>query len=317
MSVTIDQYDTPAASSFEPPHVIAPTPSTVFANRARRFAALADGHALGDWLRFLARLSQAQHEQLQALAALPLPLPLPDAAAVALACSHGMPPLPAPHWPRDAAWRRVLAGLVSALDSADAPAAVRRSCTELAAADEARLEDLASRVLSTELDGDDAALLPFVAAALQVYWTALAAALGAERLPTLDVPGVCPCCGSLPVASVVRAAGEASNLRYLHCSLCNTEWNLVRVKCAACDATAKIAYRQLEGADLKNAQAMRAETCDDCMSYLKILYTEQAPDGDPVADDLATLALDLLVDEAGYARAGPNLLFVPGGDPVS
>ena len=33
---------------------------------------------------------------------------------------------------------------------------------------------------------------------------------------------------------------------------------------------------------------------------------------DPVADDLATLALDILVDEAGYTRAGPNLLLVPG-----
>ena len=31
---------------------------------------------------------------------------------------------------------------------------------------------------------------------------------------------------------------------------------------------------------------------------------------DPVADDLATLALDLLVDEAGYGRSGPNLLLV-------
>ena len=33
---------------------------------------------------------------------------------------------------------------------------------------------------------------------------------------------------------------------------------------------------------------------------------------DPTADDLATLALDLLVDEQGYARSGPNLLFHPG-----
>jgi FdhE protein len=63
---------------------------------------------------------------------------------------------------------------------------------------------------------------------------------------------------------------------------------------------------------LGKAAAMRAETCDECKSYLKILYQEQAPDGDPVADDLATLALDMLVDEAGYSRAGPNLLFVPG-----
>jgi len=33
---------------------------------------------------------------------------------------------------------------------------------------------------------------------------------------------------------------------------------------------------------------------------------------DPVADDLASLALDVLVDEQGFARSGPNLLFHPG-----
>jgi FdhE protein len=57
---------------------------------------------------------------------------------------------------------------------------------------------------------------------------------------------------------------------------------------------------------------VRAETCDSCKSYLKIVYHEKGG-FDPVADDLATLALDILVDEAGYSRAGPNLLFVPGG----
>jgi FdhE protein len=105
--------------------------------------------------------------------------------------------------------------------------------------------------------------------------------------------------------------GETANLRYLHCALCNTEWNYVRVKCATCDATAGISYRLLENADGTQAEAVRAETCDSCKSYLKIVYREKGG-VDAVADDLATLALDILVDEAGYARAGPNLLLVPG-----
>ncbi|MDO8933188.1 MAG: formate dehydrogenase accessory protein FdhE [Rhodocyclaceae bacterium] len=307
MSIT-PQYGAAAPSTSEPTRVIVPARATIFADRARRFAALAEGHALGDWLRFLGRLTQAQHGALQALNA----VPLPDAAALEQARSHGMPPVPAQHWPRDHAWRDALAGIVAALKTAEAPEAVRQSGDRLGAATPEQLEALADRVLRTELYGDDADLLPYVAAALQVYWTALAATLGTAGIPALDVPGVCPCCGSLPVASIVLSTPEAGNLRYLHCSLCNTEWNLVRVKCAACDATEKIAYRQIEGSDLKNAAAMRAETCDDCRSYLKILYQEKAADGDPVADDLATLALDMLADEAGYSRAGPNLLFVPG-----
>jgi FdhE protein len=171
---------------------------------------------------------------------------------------------------------------------------------------------MAVRVLNTEPHGEDVALLPYVAAALQVLWTAAAARMDGE-IVALDVPGVCPCCGTLPVASVVRSSG-AANLRYLHCALCNTEWNMVRVKCASCDATAGISYRHIDG---KSGQlphlppeAVCAETCDSCKSYLKIVYQEKGG-VDPVADDLATLALDILVDEAGYARSGPNLLLVP------
>jgi FdhE protein len=298
----------PVLPSSEPPRLIAPDRTTLFLNRAKRFDELAEGHALGDWLRFLGRLSAAQHTALQALPA----LPLPDADALVQAHQHRMPPVPAQHWPRDAAWQRVLDQLIDALREA-APTPARLSLETLAAATPAQREELADRVLRTELFGDDAAALPFVAAALQVSWTALAAALGSAGIAPLDIAGVCPCCGSLPVASFVRTSSEANNLRYLHCSLCNTEWNHVRVKCAACDATAGIAYQQLEGSTLKNAAAMRAETCDSCKSYLKILYQEQAPYGDPVADDLATLALDILVDEAGYNRAGPNLLLIPGG----
>jgi FdhE protein len=297
----------PIANPTEPPRIIAPQRTSIFADRARRFAVLAEGHALGDWLRLLGRLSEAQHQALQHVPV----VPLPDAIALDRARSHAMPPLPAQHWARHAAWRDALGSIVSALAD-DSPDATRQTLAALAVATPVQLEALAERVLHTELYGDDAAQLPFVAAALQVYWTAMAAALGADGIVPLDVPGVCPCCGSLPVVSVVRNAAEVSKLRYLHCSLCNTEWNLVRVKCAACDATAGISYREIEGAPLGKAAAMRAETCDECKSYLKILYQEQAPDGDPVADDLATLALDMLVDEAGYSRAGPNLLFVPG-----
>jgi FdhE protein len=168
--------------------------------------------------------------------------------------------------------------------------------------------------MRAELAGEDGALLPYVGAALQVVWTALAARLGSS-IGAIDVPGVCPCCGYLPQASVVKtvSAGDQSvaNLRYLHCAMCNTEWNLVRVKCATCDANDSISYRQLEGPGVTQPGAVRAETCEHCKTYLKIIYQEQGG-VDPVADDLATLALDILVDQAGYARAGPNLLLVPG-----
>jgi FdhE protein len=306
MSATSQAPIIPIKSSSEPPGIIVPG-GDVFAARAARFEQLAVGHSLGDWLHFLAELSRAQDAALHGLPA----LPLPDAAALAQAREHRMTPLPAQSWPRHAAWHDVLRQLAGALRPA-APAAARAALDRLAAMPAEQLESLAERVLHTELYGEDAALLPYVGAALQVLWTGAAAQLGASGgIAALDVPGVCPCCGFLPVASVVKSVGEVANLRYLHCALCNTEWNLVRVKCAACDATEGISYRQLEGAAVKQPGAVRAETCDSCKSYLKIVYQEKGG-VDAVADDLATLALDILVDEAGYARAGPNLLLVPG-----
>jgi FdhE protein len=296
----------PIRSGSEPPHVIAPDVATIFTERAERFEHLATGHSLGDWLRFLAAITRAQHDALRSLPG----LRLPDPVQLALAREHRMPPLPAQSWSRDPVWHASLRQIAAAIAEA-APEPARVHLARFAAFDAARIEGLAERVLHTELFGADSALLPYVAAALQVLWTAGAAQLGANEIHALDVPGVCPCCGFLPVASVVRGAGEVGNLRYLHCALCNTEWNLVRIKCSSCDATSGISYRHLEAAGLETTGAVRAETCEACKTYLKIVYTEKDA-VDPVADDLATLALDILVDEAGYARSGPNLLLVPG-----
>ncbi|MCK9530826.1 MAG: formate dehydrogenase accessory protein FdhE [Hydrogenophaga sp.] len=285
------------------PRVILPD-TDIFARRAQRFARLAEGHALGDWLNFLSRLSRAQHAALQTFPALALPSP----GQLQQASANGMPPLPAAGWMRDPAWRTTV--LPSLLEAAEdcVPEAGRRALAALRLCSADELEALADEVLSGRHTPAHAATLPIVGAALQVYWTHMAAAMEDTAVPPLDVPGVCPCCGSLPVASVQRTGGEVDGLRYLHCSLCNTQWNLVRVKCAVCDTTEGIAYQAIEG----HASHVRAETCDGCKSYLKIIHTEKDPQADPVADDLATLALDLLLDEAGYTRAAPNLLLVTG-----
>lgn len=299
------------APTEEAPAFLLPVKRTVFAERARRFDALAQGHSLQDWLRFLGHLSAAQHRALQALPQLPLPAD----AALEQAQQHGMPPLNATSYARPEIWRDVIKQIATALaaDSPEnSPEAARAMLLALCETPAATLEKLADDLLKGNPDPRDAAELTIVAAALQVVWTALAAQLPAAALQRLDTPGVCPCCGSLPVASIVRLSPAVNNLRYLHCTLCNTEWNVPRATCTACDTDQSVAYQQLEGESVKNPGAMRAETCDSCKSYLKIAYQEKDPLVDPVADDLATLALDLLVDEAGYSRSGPNLLLIGG-----
>jgi len=46
--------------------------------------------------------------------------------------------------------------------------------------------------------------------------------------------------------------------------------------------------------------------------YLKLFYLEKSPSAEPFADDAATLSLDLLMSEEGYARGGVNLFLLPG-----
>src|SRR5438445_143487 len=156
------------------------------------------------------------------------------------------------------------------------------------------------------------ALAPFLMAALQVHWVALSSRFVADAVQPLDVPGLCPLCGSLPVASIVYAKTPYQGYRYLHCALCACEWHMVRVQCSQCGAVGKdIAYHSLASASAADAAApdsaaVRAETCEQCHSYRKIFYQEKDPAVDAVADDLASLALDLLLGERGYARASGN-----------
>ena len=285
------------------PAFLLPLPGMLFADRADRFAELAARHGLGDWLAFLGQLTRAQHAALQAL---PL-LPLPDAATLAQARKHAMPPLNAGAPARPAVWRAVLRQLAAALDGA-APEAARIVLVGLAAADDSRLEALADALVAGEPEADDLAALPFVAAALQVVFTRLASELDPGQLQPLDARALCPCCGSPPVASIVRVGTTIDRLRYLHCSLCNSEWHLPRATCTACGSDEALALLEPEGGQ----GAVRAEACDACRSYLKIVDQQKDAGVDPVADDLATLSLDLLVDAAGYARSGQNLLLIGG-----
>ena len=79
---------------------------------------------------------------------------------------------------------------------------------------------------------------------------------------------------------------------------------MVRVKCSHCQSTKGISYQSIEN----GPRGIRAECCDTCHTYRKILYQEEDVAVEPVADDLASLALDLLLGEAGYRRANPNPL---------
>ncbi len=216
-----------------------------------------------------------------------------------------MPVLGAQAWHRDAAWRDGLKAILHHMMAAPLPAPAAAAVDRLMKISDAELEEIANKLLAGDLSTVGAQDMPFVAAALQVYWTHMARALGEQSIGKLEQGGLCPVCGSHPVAGIVRIGGAQQGLRYLSCSLCATEWHMVRIKCSSCESTRGISYYVLEGSN----GAIKAESCDECNSYLKLFYMEKDHQVEPVADDLASLALDVLMDETGKARSGPNLFF--------
>lgn len=293
-----------APPSGEPPFLRLPE-RDLFQTRAARLDSLAAGHALGDYLRFLAALARAQHAALSRVR----DVPLPDSGQLARCREHGMAPLGAQVWKRAPVWREALRHILTTLEPGALPEAARAAIARLQEMDVADLERLADAVLAGDFAHIDRAAAPFVAAALQLYWLHMATSLGSEAFARLETHCACPVCASAPVASVVRIGGDDHGLRYLTCSLCGAQWHTVRVKCALCESTQGISYYGIEG----GSAAIKAENCEACKGYLKILYLDKDPNLEAVADDVASVALDVLMAESGAERAGINFYLI-GGD---
>ncbi|WP_198340013.1 formate dehydrogenase accessory protein FdhE [Burkholderia ubonensis] len=280
-----------------------PERATVFSARAARLRQLADLNPISGYLRLMAVVADAQHAVLQDFAA-----QMPSQDAIARAQQHSMPLVPALGGERDPQWRAVLYELLDRVEGAglvNPPLAKLLDRLRLMAP--AELDAQADAILALRFAEVDPATAPFLMAALQVVWTDLASRTQSADVPFLDQPGLCPVCGTHPVASVVRVGGQYEGYRFLQCGLCTTEWHMVRTKCSHCDSTKGIAYHGIEG----GSEAVKAESCDECKTYRKIGYQNKDYDFEPLADDLASLTLDLLMNEAGYQRSSPNPLLWP------
>lgn len=271
-----------------------PRPAELFARRARRFRELAPGNPMGEFLDALADVADAQGDALRAVS---FPAPPPGAT--------GPAPLRAATHARAPAWRDALSALVASLRSRPWPAPGAAALRRLAAAAPDELERIADGVLSGSPSATDLAAAPFVGAALQVYFASLASTLAGRPVPTGD--GACPVCDSPPVAGVVLGDDR---LRYLSCSLCGSEWNLSRIKCWSCRSTGGIRFFGISG----DPGGTKAEACSTCNAYVKLFYREKMPDAEPLADDVASLTLDLLAAQEGWARSGVNLFLLGGAE---
>lgn len=300
----------------------------VFAERASRLRKLADGHAMRDYLLFMAELAEVQDELLKKN---PQAQVLPAVAEVEVAAKAGLPLLVPALGLRDGSWRGGLRELMERLAARLAVGPARETARQLVQASDEHLNLQAERLLEGLMLGLDLGAAPLVAAALQLHWVRLAQQLQARHereavagalapFGRVDDATLCPCCGSRPTASINRIGAEGSGIRYLACSLCASQWHYVRIKCGHCQGTKGISFQALLAADQEaggagaESAAVQAECCESCGHYLKIVHMERDNQVEPMADDLASLTLDLLVAETGLQRHGVNLMLL-FGDP--
>lgn len=284
------------------PRILLPQVSSLFAERAARLRQLADGNPIADYLQFVAQIMDAQHKAVNAVE-----IGAPDAELMARAQEHSMPLLPAVDT-IDPVWQTVLDNMLDTLQGSEGlPEPLQPLLKELRALPTEVRADIAKKLLQKEVAARHIGMAPFIMAALQVTFAKRSAGLSARDVPYTDPASICPVCASEPVASVIRIGGKMAGHRYAHCGTCACEWHMVRVKCTHCESTKGIHYQGLEGA----GEEVLAETCEECGSYRKIVNQEKNPMVEPLADDLASLMLDLLMSETEFQRASANpLLFV-------
>ncbi|TYG33666.1 formate dehydrogenase accessory protein FdhE [Lonepinella koalarum] len=283
------------ASSFQQPSLLFANVKNLYERRAKRLRDLAKDHPFADYLEFVAKIVDTQLLILQEN-----PLIKPDDI------TSDVQPLNVKTWQRSSQWRDYLTALLNEIKPyANEQILGTIDWLEKASTDE--LEQLADKLLAQDYTnvGSDKAV--FIWAALSLYWLQLTQYLSHNtRQESSEGLHYCPVCGSSPVASIIHFGTEQA-LRYLHCALCESEWNVVRAKCSNCDQSKALNYWLLDN----EQSAVRSESCGECHSYLKILYQEKDPYVEPVADDLASLFLDIEMEDKGFARSGVNPFMFP------
>lgn len=268
---------------FDP--ILQPELHEIYTARAARLHELAQGHELQAYLLLAATIAQAQATVSQQSHS--------DATAV--------DPV---EIARQGTWETHVDALLAQL-APDASAAISPHLDALRAmSSQARL-DAGLALAQNQFDAVSPALAPFLWAALSLE---VALAARAMTLPIIndEESASCPVCGSAPVASLIHK-GSRQGLRYLHCSLCECDWHMVRAKCTNCADAGDLDYLSFDTTEA----IVRAESCGHCHSYLKVISQERDPNAEAVADDLATLVLDDAATEEGYGRTGLNPFALP------
>ncbi|MBE2895968.1 formate dehydrogenase accessory protein FdhE [Pasteurellaceae bacterium HPA106] len=291
-----------AGEMYTPPLLFA-NPKNLYQRRAARLRQLSEKHPLQAYLRFCAAVADAQ---LAVLSEHSVPK---DTRLAKLPTDDGLwqqKPLDAKRFQRDDVWLTLLSALLGKVKN-DANDTILGTIEWLEKASNNELNTLADTLLAEGYLPQQSDKAFFLWAALSLYWVQLVQQLPRRKHSEIgEQRQTCPVCGSMPVASTIHI-GESQGARYLHCGLCESEWHLVRALCSNCESGKSLHYWSIHG---ENA-AVKAESCDECHSYLKVMYQDKDVDVEAIADDLASLFLDDEMEQKGYAKSTINPLLFP------
>ena len=115
-----------------------------------------------------------------------------------------MPLIAVESWTPTPSYRQALRFIVGHIDQDGLPDATREVLGVLKeATDEQHLDSLARACLGNSVPPNWQGEVVFAVAALQVEFARIAALLDKAKVEPLDAKGVCPICGSAPVAGVI------------------------------------------------------------------------------------------------------------------
>lgn len=272
------------------PLLFYPSTKTLYIHRAARLKTLAENNPLSDYLLFCAKIAEQQAKLINQQNAIEAPNLL----------NNGLAPLSLENLPLNDIWQDYLSELLNSFS--DTSEQIEAVIQRLKQNNPEQLQEKAISLLQGKFDLVEGNESIFIWSALSVYYSQLANQIkGKAVAENTDQNWLCPVCNSLPVASVIQLGGN-NGLRYLHCSLCESEWYVPRVKCTCCDNMQDIQYFSLDN----EMAAIKTECCDACHSYLKILDQDKDPHIEVIADDVASLILDIKTEEEGFAKSGIN-----------
>lgn len=149
-------------------------------------------------------------------------------------------------------------------------------------------------------------LAELVQLALQpVLWEAASQAVALTDIDTWE-RGYCLCCGAWP--GLAELIGTERR-RVLRCVRCGSAWSWLVLLCPYCgtDDHRELGILEL-GADASTsveARGHRIDVCERCHGYVKAVQTFTSNSAVRlVAEDVATLYLDVAATQAGYRRPG-------------